>query len=90
MKEFFKNAIAAFVGRSAVSVAARIVIALLSLYAGSATDFGDAVGQAIDKERSIAAAAQLINETPAPEIKKALAEETKKDEAKDAPSTDAK
>lgn len=70
-----KEFIAKIIGTSITSIITRIVIAGLSLYAGSATDFGDAVGQVLDKDRSIAAAVELINETPQPEIVKAVVEE---------------
>lgn len=60
------------VGTTVASFFVRIVVALLGLYVGSVTDLGDAVGQALDKERSIAAAVELIKETPRAEILEAV------------------
>lgn len=75
MNEIVKKILNATVGTSVVSFVARVVIALLMLYTGAATSVGDAVGIAVDKDRSIAAAVVLINETPGQEIDKALVKE---------------
>lgn len=71
IKDFFVKNFSKVIGTTVTSFVVRIVIALLALYTGSATDVGDAIGQALDKERSIAAAVELINETP-PEVVKAV------------------
>jgi hypothetical protein len=72
LNEFAKVYFGRIVGTTITSFVVRIVIALLALYTGSATDVGDAIGLALDKQRSIATAAQLINETPEAEIVKAI------------------
>lgn len=77
MKEFLIKTFGVTFGSTVVSFAARIMIALLMLYTGSATSFGDALGIALNRERAIASAATLINETPKKEITKALVEEQK-------------
>jgi hypothetical protein len=76
LKEFITDNIGKLIGTSITSFVVRILIALIALYTGSATDIGDAVGQALDKDRSIAAAVELINETPKAEIVEAVKEET--------------
>lgn len=65
-----------FVGTTIAGIVLRLVIAGLALYTGSATNVGDAIGQALDKDRSIAAAVELINETPVPVIAEAIKAET--------------
>lgn len=75
IKEIISSAFGKAVGTTLAGFVARVVIALLALYTGSATDVGDAVGQALDKERSIAAAVELINETPKSEIIQAVNEQ---------------
>lgn len=72
----FKKYFTLLVGSSAASFGVRVVLALVALYTGSATDVGDAVGQALDKDRSIATCAALINETPVPAIEEAVKSET--------------
>lgn len=67
-----KKYLGVIVGTSAASFGFRIVLALFALYTGSATDLGDAVGQALDKDRSIVACTNLINETPVPVIQDAV------------------
>lgn len=71
LKDFLFNRLQKIIGSSIESFAFRIVIGLFSLWVGSATDVGDAVGVALDKDRSIAAAVELINETP-PEVIEAV------------------
>jgi hypothetical protein len=75
MNEMLKKAMSVTLGSSTISFIARVVIALLMLYTGAATSVGDAVGIAVNKDRSIAAAVVLINETPGQEIDKALVKE---------------
>jgi hypothetical protein len=72
--EDFKSLYGVLFGTTALSFIVRILIASLSLYTGSATSIGDAVGLALDKDRSIAAAVVLINETPKAEIIEAVKE----------------
>lgn len=76
IKAFISEHIGKLIGTSITSFVVRIVIAALALYTGSATDVGDAVGLALDKDRSIAAAEKLINETPDAEIAAAVKSET--------------
>lgn len=78
IKEFISEHIGKVVGTTIASFVVRIVIGILMLYTGSATDFGDAVGIAIDKDRSIAAAVELIQETPSAEINEFIIEEASK------------
>lgn len=73
--KLFNGLTGKIIGTSIISFAVRIVIAAVCLYTGAATDFGDAVGQALDKDRSIAAAVELINETPKDEIIEAVEEQ---------------
>lgn len=54
-----------------------VVIAALSFLSGSVTDIGQTVQIAIDKDKAIAQAVTIINETPAPEIKAAVDAEGK-------------
>ena len=75
LKEFLSSAFGKLIGTTVAGFAARVIIALLALYTGSATDAGDAVGMALDKDRSIAACAEVINETPQPVIAEAVAKE---------------
>lgn len=49
-----------------------VVIAALSFLSGSVTDIGKAVQIAIDKDKAIAQAVQIINETPDEQIKTAI------------------
>lgn len=49
-----------------------VVVALLSFLSGSVTDIGNAVQIAIDKDKAIAQAAAIINETPQDELKAAI------------------
>lgn len=72
IKAFLSDGIGKLIGTSVTSFVVRILIALIALYTGSATDIGDAVGQALDKDRSIAAAVELINETPKAEVRAAV------------------
>ena len=72
IKAFLSDSIGKLIGTSVTSFVVRILIALIALYTGSATDIGDAVGQALDKDRSIAAAVELINETPKAEVAAAV------------------
>jgi hypothetical protein len=76
IKAFLTDSLGKLIGTSITSFVVRILIALIALYTGSATDIGDAVGQALDKDRSIAAAVELINETPKAEIREAVEHET--------------
>lgn len=52
-----------------------VVIALLSFLGGSVTDVGQAVQIALDKDKALAQAVEIINETPAAEIKKVVEEQ---------------
>ena len=72
-----KKYLAEFVGTTVSGVILRLVLAGLALYTGSSTNVGDAVGQAVDKDRSIVACTTLINETPQPVIEKAVESEAK-------------
>lgn len=74
MKDILKKLLKGAFGTSLLSFVARLIIAGLSFASGTVTDAGDALGQALDKDRSIAAAVELINETPKAEIKKAIVE----------------
>jgi len=67
------------VGTSVASFGFRIALALFMLYTGAVTNLGDAVGQALDKQRSIAVCADLINETPVPVISEAVEAEKPKE-----------
>lgn len=72
MKDAIKKFVQEVLGKSIGGFALRVVIAVLMLVTGASTDVGDAVGVALDKDRSIAAAVQLINETPKTEIVEAV------------------
>lgn len=56
-----------------------VVIALLSFLSGSVTDVGQAVQIAIDKDKAITQAVEIINETPEQKIKAAVEAEGKPD-----------
>lgn len=56
-----------------------VVIALLSFLSGSVTDIGQAVQIAIDKDKAIVQAAEIINQTPDAQIKAAVEKEGKPD-----------
>lgn len=75
MKDILIKMFGTAFGTTIASFIARIVIALLMLYTGAATDLGDAVGIVLNKDRAIASAAILIKETPKAEVKEALATE---------------
>jgi len=75
MKETILKVLQDIIGKGLGGFILRLVIALIMLATGAATDFGDALGVALNKDRSIAAAVELINDTPTPEIVKAVAEE---------------
>lgn len=49
---------------------------LAGLYTGSSTPVGDAVGIVTDEKRALAVAAQLLNDTPKPDIVEAVKVET--------------
>jgi predicted anti-sigma-YlaC factor YlaD len=49
-----------------------VIIALLSFFGGSVTDIGQAFQIAINKDKAIAQAVEIINETPPAEIKDAV------------------
>ncbi len=68
IKDFIFVRMKKLIGSSLESFVFRIAIGLFSLWVGSATDVGDAVGIAMDKDRSLKAAIELINETPQPEV----------------------
>jgi hypothetical protein len=76
IKALLSDSFGKLIGTSITSFVVRILIACIALYTGSATDLGDAVGQALDKDRSIAVAVELINDTPKSEIVEAVKEET--------------
>lgn len=80
LKVLFSDAFGKVVGTTVTSFVVRILIAIIALYTGSATDIGDAVGQALDKDRSIASAVELINETVKTEGEAALVEAVKSEE----------
>lgn len=67
-----KEWLSELIGTSIAGVILRLVIVGLSLWTGSSTNVGDAVGVALDKDRSIAAAVELINETPKAEVREAV------------------
>jgi hypothetical protein len=73
--KFISDHTGKIVGTTLASFLVRIVIALLAFYTGAATDAGDAFGIAVDKQRSIATAVELINETPREEVAEAVEEE---------------
>jgi len=52
-----------------------VFIAVLSFISGSTTDIGQSVAIALDKDKAVAQAAQIINATPAADIKKAIENE---------------
>lgn len=66
--------------KDAVSFIARLAILAAwfasGLLTGSSTPVGDAVGIVTSKERSLAVAAELVNETPKPEIVDAVRQQT--------------
>ena len=74
MKETILKVLNEVIGKGIGGIILRIVIAILLLFTGSSTDVGDAIAVAIDKERAIAAAVELINETPKAEIVEAVKE----------------
>lgn len=76
MKDWFLKTFGELIGTSIAGVLLRVVIALLGLWTGSSTTIGDAAGVAFNKDRAIASAVVLINETPRPEIVEAVKEET--------------
>lgn len=49
-----------------------VFIAVLSFISGSTTDIGQSVAIALDKDKAVAQAAQIINATPLAEIKQAI------------------
>lgn len=49
-----------------------VVIAVLSFLSGSVTDIGQVVQIAIDKDKAIVQAVEIINDTPEPQIKAAV------------------
>jgi len=59
-------------GSSLLSFAVRVFLAGAGLVAGSNTNVGDAIGQALDKQRSIAVCVQAINDTPKEEVIEAV------------------
>jgi len=56
-----------------------VVIALLSFLSGSVTDIGQAVQIAINKDKAITQAVEIINDTPEAQIKAAVIAEGKPD-----------
>lgn len=56
-----------------------VVIAALSFLSGSVTDIGQAVQIAIDKDKAITQAVEIINETPEHQLKAAVEKEGKPD-----------
>lgn len=54
-----------------------VIIALLSFLSGSVTDIGQAVQIAIDKDKAISQAVEIISETPDQQIKTAVEAEGK-------------
>lgn len=52
-----------------------VVIAVVGFLSGSITDVGQAVQVALDKDRAIVQAAEILNETSTAEVNKALAED---------------
>lgn len=56
-----------------------VIIAVLSFLSGSVTDIGQAVQIAIDKDKAIVQAAEIINQTPDEQIKAAVEKEGKPD-----------
>lgn len=54
-----------------------LVIAILSFLTGSVTDVGQAVQIALDKEKAIVQAAEIMDATPPAEIEEALKEDAK-------------
>lgn len=75
MKIDFKSIAGVLFGTTALSFLVRVLIAAASFTGGSNTDIGDLFGQILDKQRSIAACVEVINETPEPEIIEAVKEE---------------
>lgn len=82
--DFISDHIGKIVGTTITSFAVRIFIGLAALYAGSATSAGDAIGIALDKDRSVATCAELINDTPQEQIVEAI--EAQDPDADDAPT----
>lgn len=76
MKDMIKKFVQEVIGKSIGGFALRAVIALIMLLTGASTDIGDAVGIAVNKDRSIAAAVELINDTPRQDIVEAVIAET--------------
>jgi len=54
-----------------------VVIAALSFLSGSVTDIGQAVQIAIDKDKAITQAVEIINDTPEQQLKAAVINEGK-------------
>lgn len=72
MKQAILNTLQDIIGKGLGGLILRAVIALILLATGAATDFGDALGVALNKDRSLVAAVELINQTPSAEIVKAV------------------
>ena len=49
-----------------------VFIAVLGFLSGATTDIGQSIAIALDKDKAVAQAAQIINATPPAEIKKAI------------------
>ena len=82
MKDKIVKFLVEMFGASLQAFILRVVVAGLLLWTGSATSVGDAIAVVLDKDRELVKAVELINATPAPELKAVVVEsavEAKKD-----------
>lgn len=54
-----------------------VVIAVILFVSGSVTDIGQLLGYAIDPQKAVARAVEIVNTTPKDELIEAVKEETK-------------